>query len=249
MRNVRLFPIAWFVVALLLLGAASCKKKSNDNPFGNVRIATVDVTHGGAIEHYRLYYDTYNNIDSMSITGDGTASGQFGFRKFNYFGSSWTVTDEGNFTFTVYANTAGVLLKVLIADTLTYSYENNQLTQLTQYVPTTTPPYHSISTTYFEWKNGDLITATTGSIVQAYSYLTSRNGQPGDALRLPGILNFGKPAVKTAHLPQGVATGHGQGESYVYSFDDKGRISSLMKLISDSSVAFHDTLTYGFSYY
>ena len=64
-------------LALLLLflivsaGIISCKKKKNDNPFGSASIATIDKSHQGAITHYHIFYDAYNNVDSIAATGDG----------------------------------------------------------------------------------------------------------------------------------------------------------------------------------
>lgn len=239
------------VILFLLTTVAffSCKKKSNDNPFANARIATIDMAHAGAIQHYRIVYDASNNVDSMVITGGGTASGSNGYLKFGYIGSSYTITDQNNFSFLVYANTAGEILKINVADTQTFTYNGSQLSQVTQYLTTITPPYYTNTPTYFAWQNGDLATSRTGNITTTYTYNTGKNGQPGDGIRINEFLRLGRSYIKTTHLPVSMAAKSTQGFNYTYTFDGSGRISTLISENYDTSIPLHDTTTFAYTYY
>ena len=105
------------LLCLTVIMWSSCKKSDPENPFNNVRIATIQLTKANISQQYRLIYDYSNNVDSIISNS--------GYRKFSYFGSSFSITDEQNNVTTVYANTAGWLLKVLVKDTITFTYNNN----------------------------------------------------------------------------------------------------------------------------
>ncbi len=227
----------------------ACKKSKNDNPFGNAKIATAIISNNGSIENYQFFYGASNNIDSVSITGSGSSYGHNGYLKYSYIGSSWTVTDQNGYGFMVWANTAGQLLKVLVADTLTFTYNNNMLTVQNEYATSATPPYYVNTPTYYTWLNGDVTKTESGTLNQTYTYNTSKNGQPGDPIRIAGFLAYGVSAIKTNHLVTRIANSSTQGKNYAYTFDNKGRISMLVEVVYNNTLNKHDTTTYAYTYY
>jgi hypothetical protein len=220
--------------------AVSCKKKKNDNPFSNAKIYTVDLTQYGATEHSRIVYDSYNNVDSIITIGNGV----YRFKKFVYFGTSYSVTDENNNVFTLLANSNGMILRVLLTDTLSMLYNGSQLAELDYKSPSPNYPYYTTSSVSFTWTNGDV--AIMGS--QTYNYDLSRSGQPGDAIRIGQFLSYGRSYIKTNHLPTVLRnTASDTAEKYFYQFDSQGRINQLTKLINISTGAY-DTTIYVYGY-
>ncbi len=228
------------VLIFIAAGALSCKKKKNDNPYGNQKITSVDLTQYAATTHYRIVYDRYNNVDSIVATGNGL----FGFKKFVYIGSSYSVTDEYGNSFVVDADANGTVLKILKTDTLSMIYQNGELAELDTKSPSVSYPFYVISSLYFTWSGGDM--ATIGS--QIYDYNGGRNGQPGDALRIDQFLAYGRSYIKTNHLVADLKNNATDtAEKYFYQFDDLGRISQLLKL-QKASVGVYDSSLYVFGY-
>ncbi|MCD6010919.1 MAG: hypothetical protein K0Q79_781 [Flavipsychrobacter sp.] len=242
-RNIVVFAL------LILLALYSCKKKKNDNPFGSVRISKVDVSRRGAITHHNIYYDANNNIDSIMSIGDGTSAGHNTYKKFRYFGTSFDITDENNFTFTVYAYSNGLIFKVLVSDTIGMLYTGTQLTAIDVYTRTTTHPYYKYTRTNYNWKNGDLDATTSGSTTIGYKYDAGKNGQPTDPLRIIDILKYGRPIIRTTHLPTEAYIGATWLEKYYYQFDGSGRITTLTKVGNNNGIGTDDTTVYSYSYY
>jgi len=236
------------LILLILLTLFACKKSSNSNPFADAIIATASVSSGGVTEQYTFFYDMYHNLDSVSISSNASSGGQIGYLKYTYIGSSWSVTDENGNSFMVYANTNDQVLKVLIPDTLYYNYSNNLLASLTQYLTITTPPYYVDNVTNYTWKDGDLASTQSGAQTSTYTYNTGKNGQPGDAIRIKGLLYDGVSPIKTTHLPTALAISATQGINYAYTFDSRGRISTLVEDTYDHTLNTHDTTTYAYTY-
>ncbi len=245
-RYTHILPLLFIFAAT---GLFSCKKKTNDNPFGSARIATVDVAHSGSILHYRVYYGIGNNVDSLIITGDGSSAGYHGIKAFSYFGSSYSITDQDNFTYTVYANTSGMILKLLIADTTSFIYNGTQLGEIDVRTTTPTYPFFTINATNYYWQSGDVVTVTGGGINKSYAYDQARNGQPGDPFRIDAFLNYGRSYIKTTHLPQSLSTGSGWLEKYYYTFNPSGLISQLIKVKNNNTVTADDSTFYNYTYY
>ncbi len=232
-----------------VLAFYACKKKKNDNPFGSVRISKVDVSRRGAITHHNIYYDSHNNIDSIVSIGDGTSIGHNTLKKFRYYGTSFDITDETNYTFTVYGYSNGLIFKVLIPDTVSMIYTGTQLSAVDVYTRTTTYPYYKYTRTTYGWKNGDLDAITSGTTTIAYKFDAGRNGQPTDPLRIVDILKYGRSVIKTTHLPTEVTQGSTWLEKYFYQFDGSGRISTLTKVGNNNGISIDDTTVYNYSYY
>ncbi len=233
---------------VLIGGMLSCKKKTNDNPFGNVRITRAEVSHNGAITRYQFFYDTHSNIDSIALTGDGTSAGYRGFRKFRYYGTSYDITDETNFSFTVFAYNNGLIFKVLVADTMGMIYNGAQLGAIDVFTRTTTYPYYVYNRTYYNWKNGDLNTVVAGGVTTQYTYDESKNGQPGDPLRIRDILKYGRTVIRTIHLPTELSKSGAWTERYFYQFDGAGRIGKLTMVANNNGIGTDDTTVYSYSY-
>ena len=230
--------IAIFIFVVLCV--ISCKKKKNDNPFGNTKIATVDLTQYGATTHSRLVYDINNNVDSIITTGPGL----YHYKKFGYFGTSYNVTDENNYTFEVEANASGMILKILVTDTMSMIYNGNQLGELDTKTASPIYPYYVKSSVNYTWSNGDV--ATMGS--QTYVYDPGKSGQPGDAIRIDQFLAYGRSYIKTTHLPTDLKNNATDTvEKYFYQFDAGGRISQLTKLTNISG-GVGDSTIYVFGY-
>jgi hypothetical protein len=149
----------------------------------------------------------------------------------------------------VNANTAGVLLKVLVPDTLYYTYSGSQLTDMNHYTTIATPPYYLNTHTFYTWKDGDVVSSVTGTVTRTYTYNKSRDGQPGDALRIHDFLNYGRPVIRTTHLPSGYTQSSSIGASYNYAFDANGRISTMAEVNYDTDMGTSDTTFYTYSYY
>ena len=237
------------LLIFLLSLVCSCKKSSNTNPFGNQKIATIDRAYNGAIQHYRIVYDASNNVDSMVITGGGTDTGSNGFFVFNYVGSSFTITDQNSNYVMVDANTNGQILKVLVTDTLSFLYNGSQLGEINEFSPIATYPYYTNTAYYYTWANGDVTAITSGSVSKAYTYNDGKNGQPGDAIRINQFLQYGQSYIKTNHLPSGLVNSATAGETYIYSFDSKGRISLLTDVSYDKTASSSVTVTFAYTYY
>jgi len=234
---------------IVLSGVLSCKKKNGPAAFSDLKIATVDYAHAGEIEHYRVVYDGYNNVDSIVRTGGGTAVGNNGIKKFIYFGSSFSITDEIGYSFKVYANTNGLIIKVLIPDTLVMSYKGLQLDELDYKLAKSTPPYYTISSVYYTWSGGDVTyIGPAGSGGSSYYYDLSKSGQAGDIFRVGDFLSFGRSYVRTTHLPKGMITATDTVEKYYYQFESStGRISQMLKV--NTAAGFDDSFTYNYRYY
>jgi hypothetical protein len=88
---------------------------------------------------------------------------------------------------------------------------------------------------------------------RVYTYNTGKNGQPGDALRIPEFLKYGRSSIKTTHLPAGYTISARQGATYLYSFDGNGRISNLAETAYSIDPTTRDTTkdvtTYSYTYY
>lgn len=248
MKTIHLALIASILFVSALLTA--CKKSSsNNNPFGGSKIATIDYTHNGGGRHYSLFYGAYNNLDSMHWTGIGTSSGSSGYKKFSYFGTSFNIKDETFFTYTVYANSNGQLLKVLVADTLGFSYDGDQIRQMQEYTRTATYPFYKYVTTYYYWKDGDLTSSTIDNVSTNYEYDLTKYGQPGDAIRMSEFLLYGRSYIKTIHLPSQLSKNGVWTEKYLYQFDGNGRISQMSKISNNLGITSDDTATFGYTYY
>ena len=235
------YKIPVFISLLFVLTCAiACKKKSNSNPFGNAHIATVDYSHSGAVLHYRIVYDQYENVDSIVWVGDST-SGVNGYKAFNYVGSSFIITDANNNVLNVYANTSGMILEILLTDTLFMHYSGTELTSLD-----TKTPGQSLSTVYYNWSNGDVTSyGPMGAGSLSYYYDLSRNGQPGDILRVNDFLNYGRSYIRTTHLPKGLVSTSDTLEYYAYQYDNMGRISQMVKVVNSTN----DSTIYNYKYY
>lgn len=237
-------------IPVVSLCALACKKKSNDNPFGNARIATIVQSHAGSVMNYNIFYGASNNVDSMIITGSGTSAGYKGSRRFTYFGSSYSITDESNNSITIYATTTGMIIKVLIQDTISMIYNGSELGELDIWNATTTYPYFFILRRNFTWQNGDIRSDSSGGLpAYSYDYDKSRPGQPGDGWRIDEFLNYGLSYTKTAHLPQDQMYAGTWAEKYYYVFDGSGRISQFTKVGNNNGVAPDDSTIYNYTYY
>jgi hypothetical protein len=228
---------------------AACHKKSNNNPFGSSRIATVVVSHADYAYNYRVVYDASNNVDSIILTGSGTAAGTTGFKAFTYVGSSFTITDQAGTT-TVYANGSGQILKVLETDTLSMLYNGSQLAELDTWMPSLAYPYYTITKERFTWTGGDLTgDSGSGSGAYTYDYDNSKAGQPGDAWRIFEFLNYGRSFIKATHLVTDKMQSGTWVEKYQYVTDGSGRVTQLAWIGNGNGVVPNDTTVYQYTYY
>jgi len=227
----------------------SCKKKSNASSPGNIKLALIDVSHQGAIKHYRIVYDAFNNVDSMVIIGGGTDTGSNGFMVFNYFGSSFSISDQSNNSFTVYANTNGVILEVLLADTLFMTYSGTELAQLTQKTVSAVYPFYTTVGTNYVWANGDILSTSLLTTTDSVAYSNSKSGQVGDGWRIDEFLSYGRPFIETAHLPTDFTSSGTWIEHFFYQFDSQGRISQLLKVLNNNGAVSDDNTYYNYQYY
>jgi hypothetical protein len=240
--------LSLILLSSVFLFAVSCKKKSNGISLSDQRIAYVDYSHHGEIEHYHFIYDQNNNVDSINITGDGTALGHNGFKRFEYIGSSFIITKDDGSSFKVYANTSGQIIEVLVADTLLMYYKGTQITEQDVKSPIAAYPYYTLTPTYFTWTGGDITyVGPAGSGGQTYYYDRSLSGQPGDVFRIDAFLSFGRSYTKNARLAIGTISGTDTLEKYSYHFDPLGRIDTLRKV--DVSTGIYDTTIYAYKYY
>lgn len=240
-----------YIISLLLLALAttfSCKKSDNKN-LSNTRIAAMDIKHMGGVMHYRMVYDRSNNVDSFVIVGGGYDTGYYGYSVFNYIGSSYNIKDETGGFLSIYAYSNGYILKVLQKDTLNMLYNNsNQLTQINVVSPITRYPYDSVTSIYYNWKNGDMTDYNAKGANWKYDYDGSHGGQIGDAIRVSEFLSYGRSFIKTSHIPSAFYTGNIMTEQYLYTYDGSGRVSVFTKILVDHTGRPNDTTTYTYFY-
>jgi len=244
--NISRIPLLFLILIGSLL---SCKKKSNSNPPANIKLALIDVSHQGAIKHYRIVYDVYNNVDSIVRTGGGADTGSNGFEAFNYVGSSFSITDQTGNSFTVDANTNGQIFKVLVTDTLTMTYNGTELTELTTKILSPTYPFYSLVSTNYLWGSGDIVSATTASTTDSIAYNTSKSGQIGDALRIDAFLTYGRSYIVTSHLPIDFTSSGNWVEHAFYQFDSQNRLSQFLKVLNNNGASADDSTFYNYQYY
>jgi hypothetical protein len=220
----------------------SCKK-NNDNPLSNIRISSLDFTRGGYLVHYRFVYDKSNNIDSIVTTGSS-----YGYKKFTYVGSSYSITDEtGSYT-NVQASTDGKILGIIGRDSLVFVYNADLLGRQDIYTRILTPPYYTKASISYTWNNGDLTELLLpGNVKESSAYDAGKTGQAGDAIRIEGILNYGRSYIKTAHVPVDLSYNGTVIEKYLYAYDGDGRITELTKVQVNTSGA-NDTILYKYRY-
>ncbi len=241
--------ITFILLLLIILPGISCKKSKNTN-FSTIKIATVDYASGNMRQHYIITYDKYNNVDSISDNGGGVDTGAFSFKKFNYIGSSFTITDQTGGIYMVDANTNGQILEVLLTDTLLMTYDGNELTKLSYKQPSSTYPFYTLTSYTYQWNNGDIASYSLSGVVDSYYYDQSRSGQEGDALRIGNFLQYGRSYISTSHLATEKEMLGTWGEEYLYKFDVAGRISQLTKVTNQGPAPnTNDTETYAYTYY
>lgn len=214
----------------------------------DIRIAGIDISNSGNIQRYRIVYDVYGNVDSFVVTGGGFDTGYNGFNAFNYIGSSWTITDQNNYTFRVDGNTNGDIIGVLVTDTLSMIYNGSELSVINIKSPIPAYPYDSLSSIQYTWLNGDVSMFMYPGVTQSYDYDQSRGGQIGDAIRVQEFLTYGRPFIKTSHMPKDLNSGGQMTEQYLYQYDGSGRISQLQKIKVDHTGGNNDTTTYNYHY-
>ncbi len=231
----------------MICSFASCKKSKGLNTAA-IKIATIDYRHNNELEHYSITYDAYNNVDTMRITGGGSALGHNAFKAFAYIGSSYSITDETGYTFPVYANTAGMILSIVqSADSMSFVYNGTQLATLYDVSPILNPPYYVLSSTQYTWSGGDVASIYTNSINETYDYDKSKSGQAGDIIRINQFLGLGLSYTKTSHLPIDMYISGTWAEKYYYQFDSQGRISQMQKVTNIAPAT--DTAIYQYTYY
>jgi hypothetical protein len=233
--------------ALIIGCALSCKKKDNIN-LNSLRLSGVDVTHGSAIQHYRIVYDASNNVDSMVITGGGSNTGQVGYKKFSYLGFSYTITDQNNVIYTVNTNSDNLISKVSKLDTLTMTYSGIQLGRLDVKSPSAAYPYFTVNETNYTWAGGDVTGSSANGVSSAYTYDQGKAAQAGDAFRIDDFLAYGRSIIKTSHTVTEKDIQGTWAEKYLYQYDGQGRISVLKKVINGGGGSTPDTTSYSYKY-
>lgn len=248
MTRILVHILGWTSVTIMIVIAlGSCRKSASGNPFGNQKIATVDFYDNDVVQHYHIFYDAYNNVDSIAVIGGGIDTNSNGYLKFVYSGSNYTITDESNATLLVETNASGNIIEIAQVDTFTVKYNGSQVSEISQ-VLLTSPPTSSYIDEYFDWTNGDVASSRENNTYSYWTYNMSRPGQPGDPQRIRDFLQYGRSIFKTAHLPASF-TGTSQGTNFSYSFDASGRISTLVLAITDATLATIDSEIYHYTYY
>src|ERR1035437_8137389 len=167
MKNYKLVVIVPFI---LIIGCSlSCKKKGGANP-SNSKIAFVDLIHYQSIQHYHIVYNAVNNVDSIISIGGGTDTGHNGFKKFNYYSISYTITDENNVYFNVRINPDGSIAEVLKTDALFMKYSGSQLSELDIKSPISSAPFYMMATTNYYWQGGDIYIIYTKTVNDTIDY-------------------------------------------------------------------------------
>ena len=239
-------------VAMSMLGV-SCKKGSMPT-LASAKIATVTkINPGGGRFYYHINYDSYNNVDSISILGGGNDTGYFDYLTFSYVGSSFIINDFQNGALMVDANTNGQIIKVLSTDTLIMTYNGIELTQLNYKLASTSAPYYTLDSDVYTWNNGDMTEYKHDmGVTDSCHYDMTRSGQVGDALSIENFLRYGRSYFSTVHLPDELSYNGVWIEEEVYTFDNDGRISMLQRVTNGSTNGAsspNDTTTYAYTYY
>jgi hypothetical protein len=235
--------VACSAATVLILGSFACKKNKKVDP-GNAKLAIVDCTISGSTTHYHIYYDQNNNVDSITLTSS-QSPGYNSVRKFNYSGSSYTITDQNNSISTVFTNTDGMITKLLTIDTISMIYSGNEVIE-SDYRSSGT-----LDTAYLSWKNGDMQRVTNSiGINRSFIYDLGKNGQSGDGMRIADFLKYGRSYLNTNHLVTNVTdSSSGFIWNYYYKYDSQGRISQCTLITIESSVPTSDSVVYVYAYY
>ena len=240
-------PFRYIVILVILFALfwnTGCKKKKNDNPLADLKIASLDVSYHNAITHYRFVYDAGNNIDSIITSGS-----RQGYQKMNYLGYTYTITDNNGHVVTVATNTDGSLSRIVNIDTTTFTYSGNLLWQIGTTSQSYTYPYYVKSTDTYYWNNGDVSSVKlSNNSTRKYDYNMSQSGQVGDPIRIDQILQYGKTYLKTSHLPVDLLYNGSWVEKYFYALDGNGRIRTMTRIENYGTGTSYDTVIYDYKY-
>lgn len=229
-----------------VIAAHSCKKDNNDS--GDPRLVTANVVTTSGNLHYRMTYDGGNSVDSLILTGSGMSSGRYGYLKFVYYTLSYSVTNESNISFLTLVNKDGNITRLNVADTPSMLYENGRLAELDTKSPSATYPFIIKTSAYPQWTDGDITAIGYTGNIKRYAYDKNHKGQLGDALRIDDFLKYGRPILKSSHVPIAYIYNSDTAEKYLYQYDSQGRISQLSKVVITNTAA-NDTLVYTYGYY
>jgi hypothetical protein len=228
--------------SMLAFCFAACKK-SNDNPLANVRLASVDVTNSSAaVTHYRLFYDKFGQIDSINISGNSN-----GYKKFAYSSLAYTISDQNYYTYKVTIDANNLVTEMFTTDTPTFIYNGTQLAELDNKILISSYPYFTKKSYYYTWANGDISSITTSGSTESYGYDNTKTGQPGDALRVNNILDYGRPIVKTAHVPDSLVINGVTYEKFFGKYDGSGRMTRLTMVLYNTNGS-TDSTFYDYGY-
>ena len=241
----------FILILLLFLCATACKKSDSLSP-SDAQIATVERIYNGFNTRYRIVYNKDKTVDSIVIF-HVNMGGTFDVEKFIYNGNSYTIDKMGNTLYTITTGANGMIQKIAAPGLTTDAvYTGNLITQWSQTLVTTTPPYYETSGYRYLWANNDITSAnyTLSSFHELFFYDYSHAGQPGDALRIYDFLQYGSSLFKTSHVPTVVKSADsvsspGLAAQYLYQYDNAGRISKL----SVVNYPFTDTETFAYTYY
>ncbi len=229
---------------LLVCVSVACKKKKNEGPL-NVQLRTIEESRAGNTTNYQVFYDAANNVDSISITGNG----RLGYKKFGYFSASYTITDERFFAVKADVSASGKIVKVYVPDTLTMVYKSTgNIDELVTRVSIGTYPYYKKISAYYAYADGDITAVTSPGSSDSYDYDKGRSGQQGDPQRIAQFLAYGRSYVNSDHLAKYRIHNSDTAEKYFYEFDGAGRITVMTMLLNYSVSGGRDTVVYRYGY-
>jgi hypothetical protein len=218
--------IVWIVVLTGLL--AACKKDHDKNASASCRIIGMRDTINNAANEL-----TYNGNGKLSNLVQGSL-----LTTYDYADNKVIITQTNGGALitrtTAILNNAGLAVNVYMETPQTgvawrnmlHEYDGQQIVRSTE----TTADGHPAEITTYQWSNGNLISAITGSDTTTYGYYLDKPGQPGDYLSIGQMLQ-GYEQIRAKNLFKSIGD-----NTFSYGFGPDGKISSIRSVFGGAAI-------------
>jgi hypothetical protein len=212
--------ILWIV--LLATALAGCKKNSEIKTAAACRIIGMRDTVNNNTNEL-----TYNSKGKLSNLTQGSL-----ITTYDYADNKVIITQTDGGTLisrtTAVLNSAGLAVNVYVETPRTgvawrnilHEYDGQQIARSTE---TTAGGHPAVITTY-QWSNGNLVSAITGTDTANYGYYLDKTSQPGDYLSIGQMLQ-GYEEIRTKNLFKNI-----DDDTFSYGFGPDGKISSIKSI-------------------
>ena len=212
--------IIWIVFLAAII--AGCNKNSDKKAAAACQITSMrDTTNNNTNEL------TYNSNGKLSNLVQGSL-----ITTYDYADNKVIITQTDGGTLisktTAVLNNMGLAVNVyketpqtgIAWRNILHEYDGQQIARSTE---TTAEGHPAVITTY-QWSNGNLISAITGSDTATYGYYLDKPGQPGDYLSIGQMLQ-GYDQIRAKNLFKSI-----DDNTFTYGFGPDGKISSIRSI-------------------